>query len=145
MGVTNKSGTGAELGSAKGDETLVGGPHVVIIPVSPALPAVGTGVGAIVGVEAAVVGVVPLTPGLVGLGFLGVSVGAMFVGVGISGVGVGASVVGMSVSGVAVGAGFVGLGVFGLSVGATFVGLGVFSAAVGLLGFCVTVGAWVVG
>ena len=139
------SSKGAELGSAKGDETLVGGPHVVIIPVSPALPAVGTGVGAIVGVEAAVVGVVTLTPGLVGLGFLGTSVGALLVGLGVSGVGVGARVVGMGVSGVAVGAEFVGFGVFGLSVGARVVGLGVFSAAVGLLGFCVPVGAWVVG
>ena len=145
MGVISKSNTGAELGSAKVDETLVGVPHDEKMPVSPALPAVGTGVGAIVGVEAAVVGVVPLTPGLVGLGFLGVSVGTLFVGVGISGVGVGARVVGMGVSGVAVGAGFVGLGVFGLSVGTRVVGLGVFSAAGGLWGFCVAVGAWVVG
>ncbi|MHB8856720.1 MAG: hypothetical protein ACYC6K_08890 [Bellilinea sp.] len=139
-----KSSAGPELGSAKVDETLVGVFHDAKMPVSPVLPAV-RGVGAIVGVSAAAVGVTALTPGLVGFGFLGVSVGALVVGLGVSGVGVGAGVFGMSVSGVAVGAGFVGLGVFGLSVGATFVGLGVFSAAVGLWGFCVTVGAWVVG
>jgi len=50
MGVISKSNTGAELGSAKVDETLVGVPHDEKMPVSPALPAVGTGVGAIVGV-----------------------------------------------------------------------------------------------
>ncbi|MHB0987036.1 MAG: hypothetical protein ACYC3P_00040 [Bellilinea sp.] len=140
-----KSSAGPELGAAKVDETLVGVPHDAKMPVSPALPAVGTGVGAIVGVESVVVGVVALTPDLVGLEFLGASVGALVVGLGVSGVGVGASVVGMGVSGVAVGAGSVGFDGFGLSVGATFVGLGVFSAAVGLWGFCVAVGAWVVG
>ena len=140
-----KSSVGPEPGSAKADETLVEQTHDVKIPVSPALPAVGTGVGAMVGVKVAVVGVIALTAGLVGLGFLGVSVGTLFVGEGISGVGVGARVVGMGVSGVAVGTGSVGFGGFGLSVGATFVGFGVFSAAVGLWGFNVTVGAWVVG
>jgi hypothetical protein len=110
------------------------------VPVSPALPEVGTGVGAVVGIEAAV-GVAALTPGLVGLGFLATSVGILFVGLGVSGIDVGTRVVGIGVSGVAVGAGSIGFGGFGLSVGATFVGFGVFSAAVGLWGFNVTVGA----
>lgn len=135
-----KSSADAIPGSAKADETLVGELHSVKIPVSPALPALGTGVGAMVGVEAAV-GVAALTPGLVGLGFLAASVGTLFVGLGVSGVDVGTRVVGIGVSGVAVGTGSVGFGGFGLSVGATFVGFGVFSAAVGLWGFNVTVGA----
>ena len=49
-GVLCKSSADAIPGSAKADETLVGELHSVKEPVSPVLPAVGTGVSAMVGV-----------------------------------------------------------------------------------------------